>query len=170
MSALVEILECACNPGKVYTSKGTFQAHKKTQRHRIWESNRGERDSTMRSISKDYEIIRLKRRIAELEEFIASTIQKRRVSDTEKKKVAASQKWLCGECQNMLSHVFEVDHIQPLFLGGTNEESNLTALCRECHGMKTACDRLAYKRRSAHTSNSLHISFGNGSQHDPVQQ
>ena len=162
MSSLVEVLTCACNPGKVYTSKATFQAHKKTQRHRIWDSTRGERDSTMRVISKDYEIIRLKKRIAELEEFIASTVQKRRVSDTEKKKVAASQKWQCGECQNMLSHVFEVDHIKPLFLGGTNEEANLTALCRECHGLKTACDRLAYQRRSLPASSSLHISFRNG--------
>lgn len=32
----------------------------------------------------------------------------------------------------------EVDHIVPLARGGTNEESNLQALCKACHSAKTA--------------------------------
>jgi 5-methylcytosine-specific restriction endonuclease McrA len=32
---------------------------------------------------------------------------------------------------------YEVDHHIPLFKGGSNEVSNLIALCRNCHGKKT---------------------------------
>lgn len=32
----------------------------------------------------------------------------------------------------------EVDHIQPLSRGGTNERENLQGLCRSCHSRKTA--------------------------------
>ena len=41
----------------------------------------------------------------------------------------------------MLSHVYEVDHKTPLCMGGDNSESNLQALCRECHGRKTFDDK-----------------------------
>lgn len=34
----------------------------------------------------------------------------------------------------------EVDHVVPLFKGGTNDESNLQPLCRPCHVDKTTAD------------------------------
>jgi 5-methylcytosine-specific restriction protein A len=34
----------------------------------------------------------------------------------------------------------EVDHIKPLHKGGTDDESNLQALCVECHKVKSARD------------------------------
>ena len=37
---------------------------------------------------------------------------------------------------------FEVDHKTRLEHGGTNEVNNLEALCRECHGKKTAMENL----------------------------
>jgi 5-methylcytosine-specific restriction protein A len=40
----------------------------------------------------------------------------------------------------------EVDHITPLWAGGTDAESNLQALCIECHASKT--DAEASKRAS----------------------
>jgi len=67
---------------------------------------------------------------------------KRSVSETKKKFVAASQNWICGECKTQLPAWFEVDHVIALHNGGSNEISNLVALCRNCHGKKTAMDRL----------------------------
>jgi hypothetical protein len=62
---------------------------------------------------------------------------KRCVSETKKKYVASQQNWKCAKCQNQLTATFEVDHKIDLQLGGSNHVSNLTALCRECHGNKT---------------------------------
>ena len=42
----------------------------------------------------------------------------------------------------MLDCAYEVDHILALYKGGSNEIDNLMALCRNCHGKKTAKDRL----------------------------
>ena len=67
---------------------------------------------------------------------------KRSVSETKKKFVAASQNWLCGDCRRQLPAWFEVDHVIALHNGGTNEVGNLVALCRDCHGKKTAMDHL----------------------------
>jgi len=67
---------------------------------------------------------------------------KRCVSETKKKYVASLQNWKCNKCQNQLSAWYEVDHKLRLDRGGTNELDNLEALCRECHGQKTAMENL----------------------------
>jgi hypothetical protein len=67
---------------------------------------------------------------------------KRSVSETKKKYIAASQNWICKDCNKQLPAWFEVDHVIALHNGGTNEINNLVALCRDCHGKKTAMDRL----------------------------
>jgi 5-methylcytosine-specific restriction endonuclease McrA len=64
-------------------------------------------------------------------------IQKRNVTSLTKKMVASSQEWKCGTCEQTLDFTYEIDHHIPLFKGGTNEVSNLIALCRNCHGKKT---------------------------------
>ena len=67
---------------------------------------------------------------------------KRSVSETKKKYVAASQSWKCGHCQKQLPAWFEVDHTMRLEHGGSNHVDNLVALCRDCHGKKTAIENL----------------------------
>jgi len=67
---------------------------------------------------------------------------KRSVSETKKKYVASMQNWKCGECSAQLNAWFEVDHHTRLEYGGSNEVSNLVALCRECHGKKTAMENM----------------------------
>jgi len=67
---------------------------------------------------------------------------KRSVSETKKKYVAANQGWKCGHCDNQLDHTFEIDHKLRLEYGGGNDVSNLVALCRECHGKKTAMENM----------------------------
>ena len=64
--------------------------------------------------------------------------RKRSVSETKKKYVAAQQGWKCGDCQRQLPAWFEVDHVIALEHGGSNHIDNLVALCRDCHGKKTA--------------------------------
>ena len=63
---------------------------------------------------------------------------KRSVSETKKKYVAAQQNWTCKECNCQLPAWFEVDHKVRLDAGGSNHVTNLVALCRDCHGKKTA--------------------------------
>jgi hypothetical protein len=67
---------------------------------------------------------------------------KRSVSETKKKFVAAQQGWKCGACHQQLPAWFEVDHKIRLDNGGSNHVDNLVALCRDCHGKKTAFENL----------------------------
>lgn len=67
---------------------------------------------------------------------------KRSVSETKKKYVAAQQGWKCGHCNKQLPAWFEVDHKIRLEHGGSNHIDNLVALCRDCHGEKTAMENL----------------------------
>ncbi len=66
-----------------------------------------------------------------------STSTIRKVSESMKKQVAASQQWTCAACRAMLDATYEIDHIQRLEYGGSNELSNLQALCPNCHRHKT---------------------------------
>lgn len=67
---------------------------------------------------------------------------KRNVSELAKKIVASNQKWKCAKCQELLDFTYEIDHIKPLYKGGSNEMKNLRALCRGCHGRFTLLDRV----------------------------
>jgi len=68
--------------------------------------------------------------------------QRRNVNGLHKKMVASNQQWKCALCHSMLDYTYEIDHIDPLYQGGNNNLDNLQALCRNCHGRKTAQDTL----------------------------
>lgn len=70
------------------------------------------------------------------------TGSKRSVSETKKKYIASQQEWKCGHCDLQLNAWFEVDHKVRLEHGGGNDVQNLVALCRECHGKKTAMENM----------------------------
>ena len=72
------------------------------------------------------------------------TKHRRNVSALLKKKVAASQSWNCGSCGRILDETFEVDHVVALDHGGTNDPSNLRALCPHCHRKKTVDERIFF--------------------------
>ena len=75
----------------------------------------------------------------------------RKVSSMMKKRVAASQRWTCAQCKKMLEATFEVDHIVPHAVGGSDLPSNLHALCVSCHANKTMCEHAriyAFKKQS----------------------
>jgi 5-methylcytosine-specific restriction endonuclease McrA len=42
-----------------------------------------------------------------------------------------------------MDETYEVDHRVALFNGGSNDESNLVALCPHCHRKKTVDERIA---------------------------
>jgi 5-methylcytosine-specific restriction endonuclease McrA len=47
----------------------------------------------------------------------------------------------CARCgMGLYPFPFEIDHVLPLALGGSNEPGNLEALCLHCHKAKTARD------------------------------
>jgi hypothetical protein len=82
--------------------------------------------------------------IGQQQRNLASNLKpvKRSVSETKKKYVASMQDWKCGQCNKKLSHTFEIDHKIRLEHGGGNDVTNLVALCRECHGEKTAMENM----------------------------
>lgn len=57
-----------------------------------------------------------------------------------KKKVAASQQWKCKACFKLLDECFEIDHVVCKKDGGTDNVSNLQAMCPNCHRRKTNRD------------------------------
>ena len=67
---------------------------------------------------------------------------KRNVSSITKKIIASNQSWKCGICNEIMDYAYEVDHHIPLFKGGSNDVSNLIALCRNCHGKKTVLENI----------------------------
>jgi len=67
---------------------------------------------------------------------------KRNVSSLTKKIIASNQSWKCGVCNEIMDYAYEVDHHIPLFKGGSNDVSNLIALCRNCHGKKTILENI----------------------------
>jgi hypothetical protein len=81
-------------------------------------------------------------RILESGQTIPGKATKRSVSETKKKFVASQQNWKCANCHEQLNAWFEVDHKVRLEYGGSNHVENLVALCRECHGRKTAMENM----------------------------
>jgi len=71
---------------------------------------------------------------------------KRKVSESIKKQVAGKQRYTCATIPNYTCPMnkqpfdesgYEIDHICELRHGGTNDISNLQALCPSCHRVKT---------------------------------
>ncbi len=56
---------------------------------------------------------------------------KRNVSSLTKKIIASNQSWKCGICNEIMDYAYEIDHQIPLFKGGSNDVSNLIALCNK---------------------------------------
>ena len=60
----------------------------------------------------------------------------------DRKRIRARDCSLCQECKRhgrtTVGH--PVDHIVPLWKGGTDDDSNKETLCNSCHNMKTAME------------------------------
>lgn len=66
-----------------------------------------------------------------------------------RKRILARDKHLCQQCKRdgRVTAANQVDHIKPKAKGGTDDESNLEALCRPCHDAKTLRDQGRALRR-----------------------
>ena len=60
------------------------------------------------------------------------------ISPLVKKRIAAKQGWRCAVCRELLDETYEIDHIKALWRGGSNDMSNLQALCKRDHVWKSA--------------------------------
>jgi 5-methylcytosine-specific restriction protein A len=62
---------------------------------------------------------------------------RKKINKEVRRLVADKQQNTCGECKLLLTPYFQIDHIIGLQFGGTDDESNLMALCCECHAIKS---------------------------------
>jgi hypothetical protein len=63
-----------------------------------------------------------------------------KISDAVKKQVIDRAKGICEYCRSQVKYSpnnFEVEHVYPLFLGGTNTLENLALACPQCNGHKS---------------------------------
>lgn len=75
-----------------------------------------------------------------MNQFINTIPKPKRVVVAETKKIVAHrQDFKCKHCQ-IIPLSYEIDHIVPLYLGGTNNKDNLQMLCANCHSDKTVKD------------------------------
>lgn len=53
----------------------------------------------------------------------------------------------CAYCRAKLAGKYQIDHIEPLIAGGSNDRANLQALCEPCNKRKGAINPLQYARQ-----------------------
>lgn len=77
--------------------------------------------------------------------------QSRRQWERTRQRILARDLWTCQRCKVLLTagrkakNAAEVDHIIPRSQGGTDDDTNLQALCKECNGgKKQGDDRRGY--------------------------
>ena len=63
--------------------------------------------------------------------------KRKKINTDVRRQVVDKQENACGMCKLALTPYFEIDHIIGLQFGGTDDEANLMALCRDCHAMKS---------------------------------
>ena len=67
---VVSSRSCGCNPGFVYVSRTTFQAHFKTNKHLVYQHSRTEHDLRIQLGLRDKEIAILQRRLSDCEKSL----------------------------------------------------------------------------------------------------
>ena len=63
--------------------------------------------------------------------------RRRRLRELVKKRITFGQHCLCGMCKQFVEVTYEVNHIVPFALGGSDHPKNLVTLCKHCHGLYT---------------------------------
>ena len=60
-----------------------------------------------------------------------------------RQRILKRDKHLCQVClkRGRPTPAAEVDHVVPLFKGGTDDDANLQAICRSCHDSKTRAEQ-----------------------------
>jgi hypothetical protein len=66
----------------------------------------------------------------------------RKLKESDKKVIAASQMWKCKMCENILTSSYQIDHIVPYSISADDSYDNLQALCANCHSSKSQRENL----------------------------
>lgn len=67
-------------------------------------------------------------------------VRRLKLSDRQKRILAAKQKYRCNICKMTLTENWEIDHKVALARGGDNSPDNFQVLCVECHASKSYLD------------------------------
>jgi 5-methylcytosine-specific restriction protein A len=72
-------------------------------------------------------------------ETITRSVRRPTFSTSFRLNLFLKRKGMCTACRRKIEagKAWDIDHILPLALGGTNEPNNLQILCRPCHRAKT---------------------------------
>jgi hypothetical protein len=76
----------------------------------------------------------------------------RKLKESDKKVIAASQLWKCKMCENLLTSSYQIDHIVPYSISYDDKYTNLQALCANCHSSKSQRENIRiiqYKKITA---------------------
>jgi 5-methylcytosine-specific restriction endonuclease McrA len=95
------------------------------------------------------EILKINKRIEKGETKTTTTpvhTKRRKINKDLRQQIADKQENACGSCKLNLTPYFQIDHTVGLQFGGTDEESNLMALCCECHAMKSIAENQCRKQ------------------------
>ena len=71
--------------------------------------------------------------------------KRKKMTEPQRRKIAQRQNFKCanpdGKCRLVDCNLeeYDVDHVNPLFLGGPDNESNMQALCPACHRRAKWC-------------------------------
>jgi hypothetical protein len=78
------------------------------------------------------------------------------ISKETRREIFNEQCGKCADCNEDLGDKYELDHIQPLSGGGTNDRDNLEFLCKACHVEKSKEEHAEYIKRDE-ISSSLNL-------------
>ncbi|MBW8617301.1 MAG: HNH endonuclease [Hyphomicrobiales bacterium] len=74
------------------------------------------------------------------EETITRTVQRPTFSTSFRLNLFLKRQGTCAACSQKINagKAWDIDHILPLAMGGTNDPNNLQILCKACHRAKTS--------------------------------
>ena len=137
--------------GKKFPYRQSLHTHKKTCAATI-NSVQNETSSIQAQIDDMKEAFEKERKEMKIafeeskKEQVIKNNKRKKINKVTRQMIAEKQENRCGDCKLALSPYFELDHIIGLQFGGTDEESNLMALCRECHAKKSITENQCRKQ------------------------
>ena len=63
------------------------------------------------------------------------------LTEPQRRAIATRQGWQCNICHSDLAE-YDIDHVEPLWRGGADEDANRQAVCVACHRQKTDRERI----------------------------
>ena len=110
-----------------------------------------DKDEQIKALSDEIKRL-MAERCAELNEEVKLLRKRKRTparvyrTEPQRRQIAKRQHWICAGKECTLDgkelQEYEIDHIIPLSLGGSEDPDNLQALCPGCHRRKTDQERL----------------------------